>query len=410
MPKTNTSVQNIHTHRKCHSSDVSCSASGTVPALSHGMRSFIPFLLVLNSCGTSAPVADEAQQYMDDSEYRRTVIESSLWLPELPYSQSLLSNYSLGNMGWDLLPLMNTPLNDVPMPETTDEWLALGKRVFYELPMRRDGYLTWVAQSPELWTKVGLEPNEDGKITGLVTSKSLNGNIHHAVSCAFCHTHKGVEGRGNPEVNLGEARALFAEAVGNEDTVGRTWGKGRIDVTDDGVNGPTRIPNLWGVKYASHLNHAGVIEVSSPATLAMRFETQYILGHRMESRPARQLTWALAQYVLSLRAPAPRGVATKADTAAFTKHCSSCHNPDNGYAGGLVPAQALNSDDTVAHTPDRGTGYYKVPSLRGVSNAGPFLHNGRFETLRELMASGHPAGVVLDSNTQEKLVNFLNSL
>ena len=73
-----------------------------------------------------------------------------------------------------------------------------------------------------------------------------------------------------------------------------------MDVTDDEAVDALAIPDLFGVKHQSHMNTSGAIEILNPATLAVRFETQYIVGHSLEARPDRRLTWALAAFVMGL--------------------------------------------------------------------------------------------------------------
>jgi mono/diheme cytochrome c family protein len=176
------------------------------------------------------------------------------------------------------------------------------------------------------------------------------------------------------------------------------------------VNAPLAIPDLWGVKHGSWLNSSGVLQLSGPATLAIRFETQYIKGHRMGSRPARAWTWALAQFIWQLPAPRATGNADPADAAVFAQKCAGCHDPARGYAGELVPADDLLTDDRAAHSPTRGTGHYKVPSLLGVSDGAPYLHDGRVPTLEALLSEGHPFGAALTAAEKAALIRFLNTL
>src|ERR1022692_3809018 len=50
----------------------------------------------------------------------------------------------------------------------------------------------------------------------------------------------------------------------------------------------------------------------------------------------------------------------------------------------FIPAlTVVGTDPTLAMQTRRGTGYYKVPSLRGVWYRGPFEHNGSVATLED---------------------------
>ena len=81
----------------------------------------------------------------------------------------------------------------------------------------------------------------------------------------------------------------------------------------------------------------------------------------------------------------------------------------------------------------RGTGYYKVPSLRGVWYRGPFEHNGSVATLEDWFderrlrddfaptgfkgynvstraVKGHEFGLKLSSDEKHALIAFLKTL
>jgi mono/diheme cytochrome c family protein len=397
------------------------------------MARWFPVLVLITACAPQLEAPDAAELYLHSKEARRAALEEALWRPELPYSENLLNNYALEKGGWELLPEMPTrtapvTLEDVEqlqngkmldiqetqelsaeIPNTQDGWLALGKQVFFQLPMRYDDNLIWLLQRPELFEEVGLSANVDGQIPGLVKYKDNFGQIRVGMTCGLCHSGNGQVGRGNRNLDLGLVRALFAESRGVDGNIFRTWGPGRLDVSDDGVNGPTQIPDLFELKNSSYLNSSGVIAVNGPTTLAVRFETQYILGHRMLARPARHLTWALAQFVWNLETPTSTTTNTEVPgQKVFEQNCGGCHDLTRSGAGGLVDAELLVSDNTVAFTPERGTGFYKVPSLRNVADFGPYLHDGSQPTLDALLQSGHPYGNTLGNSQRAAVLNFLN--
>ncbi|MGK0358813.1 MAG: mono/diheme cytochrome c family protein [Bradymonadia bacterium] len=395
----------------------------------------LPMLLLLGCEGQDTGMS---RGYMDDPSVRRAELEAALWLPDLRYSRGLLSNYALERGGWELLPEMtgeSAPLTladvdrlaarqpltldvdplpgaglpGVDLPTEPDDWIALGQQVFERLPMRYDPYLTWLATRPDVWAQVGL-PVEGGTVRGLVKYRDDRGAVQVGIACALCHGAQSTPGRGDRRLDLGLARRLFNEANGIDSPLVTHWGPGRVDVSEDGVDAPLSIPDLWGVRYSTWLNSSGVIRVSGPATLAIRFETQYIKGHRMGSRPARAWTWALAQFVMSLEPPTERGIADAADAQVFELRCAGCHDPDRGFAGDLVAADALLTDPRAANSPTRGTGHYKVPSLLGVTDAAPYLHDGRVPSLDALLREGHPFGDPIDAAERAALLRFLDTL
>ncbi len=104
----------------------------------------------------------------------------------------------------------------------------------------------------------------------------------------------------------------------------------------------------------------------------------------------------------------------------YQTNCSSCHSP---IMGRPMLFNASNGLDAV-NTSDRGVGgvsgntieqgTFKVPTLRNIALTGPFMHDGRFATLQEVIehySSGvqshpnlHPN--LKDSNGQPKRMNF----
>ncbi|MFT7579047.1 MAG: mono/diheme cytochrome c family protein [Myxococcota bacterium] len=383
--------------------------------------------------------------YLGDASARRALLEAALWRPELPYSRELLDSYGFGDRGWDLLPILGTESRPFTVtdaahlasggqldskgatslgdrrPTTQQQWRRLGESVFTLLPMREDGYVTWLASNPQAWPELGVAPRADGTVRGLVVYPRLGGNgAAVGVTCAMCHGGDNVLGRGDRHIDVGAIRVSHAEALGRTpEPILRNWGPGRADVTDDGVSSVTAIPDLWGLDEAQYLNASGAIAAASPGAMAVRFETQYIKGHRMRARPSRTTMWALTQFLISLKPPAddPRfaGVESQpalanAGQAAFEANCARCHEPNRAFSGGLVSAASLAVEQSVATTPERGTGFYKVPSLRHVRANAPYLHDGSAPSLAALLASGHPRGDVLPATARSALIAYLETL
>lgn len=371
------------------------------------------------------------ERYLGDRAWRRTQLEATLWSPELPYARKRLNSYALPEGGWDLLPELLArsgpvfPGEFVPeeleealpnvfptqAPATREEWLALGEQVFWQMPMRRDNYLEWIATRPELLEETGFERNADGSLRGMVRFKDVRGELRVGVTCGLCHGGGGVAGRTNTNLDLGLARQIFNESHGVDGSRFASWGPGRVDITDDLADDPLRVPNLWGTRHQSYLNASGVVRVANPASVAIRFETQYIPGHGLEARPNRVLSWALAMYVLSLKPPAGPDVwPDDAGRAVFEAQCARCHNPDRGFSGDLIEGWLLKGSTTAAESPMRGTGMMKVPSLVGIGQGGPYMHDGRHAELSDVLEARHPVGAALSDDEREVLLSYLQSL
>jgi cytochrome c peroxidase len=93
----------------------------------------------------------------------------------------------------------------------------------------------------------------------------------------------------------------------------------------------------------------------------------------------------------------------------------------------------VGTDPTLTMETRRGTGYYKVPSLRGVWYRGPFEHNGSVATLEDWFdpkrlqadfvptgwqyprgtpraVKGHEFGLTLSESDRGALIAFLKTL
>lgn len=365
---------------------------------------------------------EHASTYLEDTAWRRGQLEASLWMPELPYARKRLAGYALPQGGWDQLPLIRThvtPVGDNPtpldvleddaIPTTRAEWLAIGERAFWSMPMRRDAYLEWLIEQPQVWDQVGLQRDELGNVRGIVRFTDARGNERAGATCGLCHGDNGLAGRATRALDLGLGRELFSQAVYGRETDFDTWGAGRVDVTDDQVVDALAIPDLWGVRHQAYMNHSGAIKLETPAALAVRFETQYIVGHSLEARPDRRISWALMMYVYSLEPPAATTPPKGRGKDLFDQRCAGCHSPDLGYSGGLIPTQSLASDPQAANSVMRGTGAYKVSSLLRIADGAPYLHDASIDSLAELLEQ-HPTASDLDAEDRADLLKFLESL
>lgn len=99
----------------------------------------------------------------------------------------------------------------------------------------------------------------------------------------------------------------------------------------------------------------------------------------------------------------------------FNTHCGSCHNIASGFATSILNA----NNGLEMNYEDRGigsitgesskNGVFKVPMLRNVAITGPYMHDGRFETLEEVIEH-YNTGVQDHPNLHEELRNFDGSV
>lgn len=420
------------------------------------MRALIVVALV--ACRGAAPepwseawLEREADRYLGATANRRAALEASLVNPTNIYSRQRLASYGKDTVGWDALPVWNPRarlidravadglargewpelpserLWDGRRPTTQAGWIVLGRRVFFEFPLRAE-----IAMEHALATSTGaaqgVERTSAGDVTGLVAFTDVDSRRRIGITCAVCHTaiREGVvvAGAARRSIDLGALRLRFyAETkTAVEPELARrmaTWGPGRADVTEDDDEDPVAIPDLWGLRTQSHLTQAGTIRHVGPMALAIRQETQLLHANALRVRPPRELAWALAMYLYSLEPPPARAgggdpTAIARGAALFDEECRSCH-ATSVYGGDLVPVAKVGTDPALANGRARGTGRYRVAPLVRVADAAPYLHNGSIPTLDMLLSPdrsvrGHMFGTALPAEDRAALRSYLETL
>lgn len=231
---------------------------------------------------------------------------------------------------------------------------------------------------------------------------------------------------------------------------------------------PPQIPDLIGVEHRRYLDHTGLVRQRDIGDF-MRYcslvqdvfkldrygdaASQPSDTSHMERYSDEQL-YALALYVYSLRPPVnPNHFDATAKRGKIVfEHagCAACHAPPLYSNNRLTPAAGFDppkdhmhrfdlmeirvgTDPRYALETHKGTGYYKVPSLRGVWYRGPFEHNGSVLTLedwfdparlrddyvptgfkgaygRARSVKGHRYGLDLPPEDKRALIAFLRTL
>lgn len=237
---------------------------------------------------------------------------------------------------------------------------------------------------------------------------------------------------------------------------------------------PPQVPDLIGVKDRKYLDHSG-LQLHRSAADMMRYAAlnqgadllssygDFIPAARdFRTRPdpstqrrySDEQLYALTLYIYSLKPPPNPNpldqLATGGEKIFKREGCAACHTaplytnnkltPVEGFKVpedhlkkyDIVPA-SVGTDPRLTLETRRGTGYYKIPSLKGVWYRGPFEHNGSVATLedwfdqRRLAADyvptgfrgagvktravkGHPFGLNLSAADRQALIAFLKTL
>ncbi|MEM9195041.1 MAG: hypothetical protein AAGF12_38060 [Myxococcota bacterium] len=404
----------------------------------------------------------EGRRYRSDLAHRRASMLAALVNHDNLYSRTRIASYGHGDRGWDRLPEWNPrsrtitvrdrrtlendervalgerePLWDGETPTSMRGWVDLGRRVFFEYPLRADRWLEHGLTDREVAEGFGILETASGETPGAIVFRDLDGEDRVGISCAICHTAVSdtgmVAGQARREFNYGSLQLwsarerdrpldpALAERMAH-------WGPGRADITEDDDEDPVAIPDLWGLRHQSHFTQAGTIKHIGPVAIALRQETQYLYANHHRSRPPRTLMWALTMYLYALSPPARGSSSTDHSSGEelFRELCADCHsNPV--YGGQPVNAEQVGTDPGLSRGIARGTGRYRPSSLIRAAARGPYFHHGAVATLEDVVSPrrladdyegplgrgavpGHEYGLNLDATERETLLGYLRTL
>lgn len=315
-------------------------------------------ILVVAACGD---LSDRAR-YLEDRELRRAALAASLVTTANDYAQLRLASYGAS---WDELPVWNpTALPLDASPDDPDALRALGAQAFARYPVQT------------------LPRNAARDAGALVRVAGIEW-----MTCATCHASGAA-------IDLG-------------------WGPGRLDVTTPDGREVVKIPDLRAVRYQRYLHADANVRQRDLISLAVRIETLIITSHHAVVRPPPLVALALAEYIWSL-APPPSASPPGHGAELFGARCAHCHAPPD-YTGEPVALALVGTDPIVGLSRERGTGTYRVPSLRGVGTRSLLLHDGSVHSITELLdpartAPGHRFGTSLSAADRADLAAFVSTL
>ena len=408
--------------------------------------------LLVGCAEAPGPAIDgESDAYLHDRAHRREVFERDLVSVDNDYAQLRLDAYARDE-GWDALPERDPASHGLAsdtteiafdsgaaatllpeaLPETDEAWIELGRRVWHEYPFASSRALHGAAEDGRL-SQLGFQTWE-GEVVGL---RVLEGDGEATVgpTCAMCHSTIDAGGedgpsavRSNRDLDVGGIRLHALQ--GEDDTLLEIdtstvaqlelLARGHSDPLDDGRFNPYAFPDLGGIADLPLLHHTANWHNASITTLAIRIETVFITAAARKARIPRALAWAAAMYLRSLPPPPPSDPTTEAEAAPGravfeAEGCAACHVPPLYASERLVTLEEVGTDPGAGQSKARGTGYYRIPSLRGVGGAAPYLHDGSVATLEALFdpereAPGHAFGLELSDDDRAALLVFLRGL
>ena len=411
------------------------------------------------ACSSAKPKVERSllQSYLEDRAFRRTTLIDSLVSRDNEYARLRLGRYATGDArDWDSLPVWNPRVVAVrsgdlagggasaepgkrvvgdpeqrrlPDPAALR---ALGEAAFFSYPVQLAPSVSIDAAAVE---RYGLWVDRDRGVGGLVSAEMPDGQRRIELTCASCHADviggRLVVGAPSGRLDLGRMAAEAGAQAGMSPAMLahlRAWGPGRADVTTSDASVPERMSDLRPIRWASHLHYDATLRQQSVIALAIRIETLIVTSKDQALRPPRILTLAIAEFLWSLGDTlSPLPPATAVGATLFSDHCSECHSgPDLG--GGPVSLAAVGTDPILGRSPERGTGSYRIPSLRGAGSRATLLHDGTVASLTALLdphrldatyaggahgpgpVPGHRFGLDLDEAQRRALVTYLQAL
>jgi hypothetical protein len=231
----------------------------------------------------------------------------------------------------------------------------------------------------------------------------------------------------------------------------------------------TKIPDLNNIRFSRYIDATGTHQLRGPEDIAryaafvtgadpMEFGQYRILTpeqRRIHFRFADEELYAIGMYLMSLdpsKNPdvAPADLVSRGSEIFTREACARCHVPPNYTSGKLTLAQgftpvadhpnradiltiSVGTDPGLAMKTRKGTGFYKIPSLRGLWYRPVLLHDGSVASLEEMFdpdrlkqdhvpggwkgpgvtnraIPGHPFGLALNAEDKRALLSFLRSL
>ena len=239
---------------------------------------------------------------------------------------------------------------------------------------------------------------------------------------------------------------------------------------------PVQVPDLIGVKDRRYLDrtglqlHRSIVDLMRYAALnqGISYLTDYggyipravaegggkLPDPSTLTRYSDAQLYALAKYIYSLKPPPNPNkfdaTAARGQKIFRREGCADCHTPPLYTSNKLTPVKGfqippehlkkydiiprtVGTDPALALLTRRATGYYKVPSLRGVWYRGPFEHMGSVMTLEDWFdprrlrddyvptgfrgfgvetraVKGHAFGLDLSEDDRKALIAFLRTL
>jgi len=244
----------------------------------------------------------------------------------------------------------------------------------------------------------------------------------NTISCASCHD---LENGGDDGLKFSvgikaQKGDINAPTVYNSFYNFRQFWDGRAKDLAEQAKGPIENPIEMGNSFSN------LIATLKKTTYKEKFRKVYSDGITEDN-----IADAIAEYEKTLiTSNAPFDKYLRGETTAITKEqkegyelfkskgCIACHHGVNvggnlyNKFGVMQDAESSSMGRYEVTRNELDMYYFKVPSLRNVEKTSPYLHDGRFESLDEVVKfmAHYQLGRVVSQKEVDKIVQFLHSL
>lgn len=333
--------------------------------------------------------------------------------------------------------------SNVEIPFLTARDFSVGGTV-----VDHQGLIDFVTLPPSPGNAFELENVTDaGATLGRVLFYDRQLSINNSVACGSCHRQESAfaDGKKGSEGFGGKVTPRNSMGIVNVALNNNLFWDSRISSLRQMVIQPVQNHIEMGMESMEVLSQKLAKANYYPPLFEAAFGTPQV----NEDRIASALTQFLSA-MITANSKFDRG--QENNFAAFTElekmgmalflsertQCSSCHSgpnfsapdgPDGPYGGSTVRGTANIGLDLVYRDNGKGDGQFKIASLRNIALTAPYMHDGRFNTLEEVVEhynsgiqahakldpkligpDGNPRRLGLDALEKSALVAFLKTL
>ena len=274
-------------------------------------------------------------------------------------------------------------------------------------------------------TPVSNPTTDAGATLGRVLFYENLFSLNNSISCGSCHKQQSAFADNTP-VSLGyehQKGTRNAVAITNESLNANFFWDGRVNTLESQSIMPVENHAEMGIENLDNL----VKKLQSASYYPALFNAAF--GSPQITKQG--IVYALAQFMRSMHSFNSRfdqGAASNfsnftpqelnGETVFRNMKCNSCHGGNNLDNGGLGMDHNMPSGNDWANGgldagyPDAGLadvtglstdkGVFKIPSLRNVALTGPYMHDGRFQTLEQVVEH-YNSGIVANPNLDHRL-------